>query len=442
MEHIQKKAAEIASFFLNNLSRFDKVYIVSHKDTDGITACALLYLTLTRFKKVETKIIPQIYLKTLDELKKEIGDNLVVFSDLGSSFCREISEKFRYYIILDHHPVKNCKENVLNPHLFGYNGAYDLSGAGAAYFFCKNLYPGIKKYSYLAIVGAIGDKQNDPFQNLNLEIIKEGKGIFERYGKNIFIENVEDDLRDGEYFSSLVNACGTLNKADLGLQVCIQNKEAIKEAKKIFEQYDEELNTALKHFLGNKDKIIEENKERSVYFIVSDMKRSLTGPLSTLLIKVFNDKPVIVISKRNNLKISARGTKKLVSQGLHLGEALKTAVSRKGEGGGHDIASGAVYNGKIEEFMEKVDFEIKKQFKKNFLIEGEIIINYEDEETAASTAEAVNVDNEKTLKATLIESYNNKNEFITLIKSENIGTFKNVIDDMLVCIKSSEIMKE
>jgi len=52
------------------------------------------------------------------------------------------------------------------------------------------------------------------------------------------------------------------------------------------------------------------------------------------------------------------------------------------------------------------------------------------------------VDNEKTLKATLIESYNNKNEFITLIKSENIGTFKNVIDDMLVCIKSSEIMKE
>ncbi|HHF09789.1 MAG TPA: hypothetical protein ENL32_01680 [Methanomicrobia archaeon] len=172
------------------------------------------------------------------------------------------------------------------------------------------------------------------------------------------------------------------------------------------------------------------------------MKRSLTGPLSTLLIKVFNDKPVIVISKRNNLKISARGTKKLVSQGLHLGEALKTAVSRKGEGGGHDIASGAVYNGKIEEFMEKVDFEIKKQFKKRFLIEGEIIINYEDEETAASTAEAVNVDNEKTLKATLIESYNNKNEFITLIKSENIGTFKNVIDDMLVCIKSSEIMKE
>lgn len=442
MENVQKKAAEIASFFLDNLSKFDKIYIVSHKDTDGITACALLYLTLSRFKKVETKIISQIYLKTLDELKKEVGDNLVVFSDLGSSFCKEISEKFKYYIILDHHPVKNCEGNVLNPHLFGYNGAYDLSGAGAAYLFCKNLYPEIKKYSHLAIVGAIGDKQNDPFQNLNLEIIKEGKGVFERYGKNIFIENVEDDLRDGEYFSSLVNACGTLNKEYLGLQVCIRNKEAIKKAKEIFKEYDKELNISLEYFLENKDNIIEENKERSAYFIVSDTKRSLTGPLSTLLIKVFNDKPVIVISKRNNLKISARGTKKLVSQGLHLGEALKTAVERKGEGGGHDIASGAVYNGKIEEFIEKVDFEIKKHFKKKFLIEGEITINYKNEKTAASAAEAIDIDNEKPLKATIVESYNNKNEFITLVKSENVGTFKNVIDDILVCIKSSEIMKE
>jgi single-stranded DNA-specific DHH superfamily exonuclease len=417
LENVQKKAAEIASFFLDNLSKFDKIYIVSHKDTDGITACALLYLTLSRFKKVETKIISQIYLKTLDELKKEVGDNLIVFSDLGSSFCKEISEKFKYYIILDHHPVKNCEGNVLNPHLFGYNGAYDLSGAGAAYLFCKNLYPEIKKYSHLAIVGAIGDKQNDPFQNLNLEIIKDGKGVFERYGKNIFIENVEDDLRDGEYFSSLVNACGTLNKEYLGLQVCIRNKEAIKKAKEIFKEYDKELNISLEYFLENKDKIIEENKERSAYFIVSDTKRSLTGPLSTLLIKVFNDKPVIVISKRNNLK-------------------------RKGEGGGHDIASGAVYNGKIEEFIEKVDFEIKKHFKKKFLIEGEITINYKNEKTAASAAEAIDIDNEKPLKATIVESYNNKNEFITLVKSENVGTFKNVIDDILVCIKSSEIMKE
>ncbi len=442
MENIQKKAAELASFFLNNLSKFDKIYIVSHKDTDGIAACALLYITLSRYKKVETRIVSQIYTETLNKLKKIVGDNLVVFSDLGSSFCEEIEEKFKYYIILDHHPVKNCKANILNPHLFGYNGAYDLSGSGAAYLFCKNLYPEIKKYSYLAILGAIGDKQNDPFQGLNLEIIKEGKGIFERYGKNIFIKNVEDDLKDGEYFSSLLNACGALDKENLGLQVCIQNKEAIKEAKKIYEKYDRELDRALKHFLENKDKIIEENRKRSAYFICTKTKRNLTGPLSTLLIKIFNDKPVIVISKKDNLKISARGTKELVSQGLHLGEALKIAVNGKGEGGGHDIASGAIYHGDAEEFIERLDFEIKKQLKKGFLIEGELMFDYENEKIASSVAEAIDVDNEKPLKATLIETYSNRNIFITKVKSESIGTFKNVIDDVLVCIKSAEIMKE
>jgi hypothetical protein len=349
---------------------------------------------------------------------------------------------FRYAIILDHHLPKNCTKNVLNPHLFGYNGAYDLSGAGAVYIFCRELYPEIKKYSYLAIVGAIGDKQNNPFQKLNLRIIDEGKEVFEVKGDNIHIKNIEEELRDGKYFSSLVNACGTLEREYLGLQVCIGNKEAIREAKDLAEAYEKKLNDAVTTILQNKEKILKENKERSAYFILSPAKRNLTGPLSTLLIDIFNDKPVIVISQRKSLKISARGTKKLIAEGLHLGNALKNAVGRKGEGGGHDIAAGAKYDGLLDEFIERVDFEIKKQIRESFLIEGEIIIRYNDEKTAASSAEALEIDNEKPLKATTVESYNDKERCVTLVKSESIGTFKNVVDDALVCIKSSELLKE
>ncbi|MEA1993238.1 MAG: KEOPS complex subunit Pcc1 [Euryarchaeota archaeon] len=439
---MQKKAAEISSFFRDNVSEFEKIYIISHNDTDGITACALLRITLSRFKEVEAKMLPQIYSATLEELKEEVGNNLIVFSDLGSSFCSEIAEKFKYSIILDHHPPKDCEGNVLNPHLFGYNGARDLSGAGAAYLFCKNLYPAIRQYSYLAIVGAIGDKQNEPFQGINLEILKDGKGVFVRNRDNIHIKNVKKDLMNGKYFSSLVNACGTLDKEDLGLQVCLQDEKAIKEAKKLFKTYNNELTEAVQEVLENKEEIVEENKSKSAYFIRSPLEREVTGPLSTLLIEEFNDKPVILISQKETLKVSARGTKELISQGLHLGKALKNAVGRKGEGGGHDIASGAKYHGETEEFIEKLDFEIKKQLGKQFLLDGELIILYDDGEKAASVAEAINVDNEEPLKTTTIESYNKKNEFRTHVRSENIGTFKNVIDDILVCIKSSEIIEE
>ncbi len=443
LERIYKRAEKIASFFLEHSSEFEKVYIVSHKDTDGIAAAALLQITFSQFKKVETKIVSQIYIDTLEELKEEVGDNLVVFSDLGSSFCTAINEKFPYAIILDHHPPEDCEDSyVLNPHLFGYNGAHDLSGAGAAYFFCRDLYPEIKEYSYLAIVGAIGDKQNNPFQGLNREIIKEGKGIFHEKDGNIIIDVLEGHLRDGEYFSSLLNACGTLNKTDLGLQACRGDEVAIKKAKKVLKQYYKEINSALRRIVKNKKKIIEENKNRSAYFIVSPAQVGLTGTLSTRLIDIFNDKPVIFISKKDALKVSVRGTKQLVSQGLHLGEALKNAVGIKGEGGGHDIAAGAKYHGDIEEFIERVDFEIKKQIGDSFLIEGDLTIVYEDGKKAASIAGAIDVDNEKPLKATMIESYSNENEFITRVQSESIGTFKNVFDDILVCVKSSETIEE
>lgn len=53
------------------------------------------------------------------------------------------------------------------------------------------------------------------------------------------------------------------------------------------------------------------------------------------------------------IKLSARGTKKLVEQGLNLGKILaESCAAVGGVGGGHNIAAGAtIPNGKLEEFL-------------------------------------------------------------------------------------------
>ncbi len=73
-----------------------------------------------------------------------------------------------------------------NPHLFGRDGSFELSGAGATYLVSKALDLKNKDLSALAIVGAIGDLQDRKFcelRGMNTEIVNDGKeaGVSEDY---------------------------------------------------------------------------------------------------------------------------------------------------------------------------------------------------------------------------------------------------------------------
>jgi len=62
-------------------------------------------------------------------------------------------------------------------------------------------------------------------------------------------------------------------------------------------------------------------------------------------------------------KVSARATKPLVAAGLDLAVALRTVASELGgDGGGHNIASGAtIPKGKEEKFLARVDEIVGEQ---------------------------------------------------------------------------------
>jgi single-stranded-DNA-specific exonuclease len=154
-----------------------KIHIVTHIDADGITAGAIASETLRRLgKEYSIECIKQLDEVTIRKLLDE-NHELVWFTDLGSGISTQYPEIKK--IITDHHecPPDSDTSFHLNPHLFGKDGSYELSGAGTTYLVSKALSQKNKDLSCLAIVGAIGDLQDRRFcelRGLNTEIVKDG----------------------------------------------------------------------------------------------------------------------------------------------------------------------------------------------------------------------------------------------------------------------------
>jgi len=177
------------------IEKHDFIRIYTHYDPDGISAGAIMAITLHRLGK-------QFHLRFLRGLNDPVEynrDDLVILEDMGSGYPDVVSEIDADVIIIDHHyPVGRIepkKELVhVNPHLAGLDGTYELSASGTAYV-VANVLEDNKDLIGLAIVGMIGDKQK--IVGGNAEIIKEGlrEGYIEEIrGLNLHSGKVKDVL--------------------------------------------------------------------------------------------------------------------------------------------------------------------------------------------------------------------------------------------------------
>ena len=174
LEELLKKAVE-------KFREMDEVRIVSHYDADGISAAAIvLAASLREGKKVHLSIVKQIRPELIDKLNSEGYENLL-FADLGSGHLSSVNElDMENIIILDHHNVSGEMQNgaQVNPHLVGM-GEDDVSGAGVAYLFARELSEDNKDLSSLAVVGAIGDIQEENWRmgGINEKILEEAEDV-------------------------------------------------------------------------------------------------------------------------------------------------------------------------------------------------------------------------------------------------------------------------
>jgi RecJ-like exonuclease len=149
----------------------------------------------------------------------------------------------------------------------------------------------------------------------------------------------------------------------LGIQVCFGDAKAIAEATKLRESHIDAILQAAA-LLEKKGFVTGDHIQ---YFV--SPSPDLSSDLCGLAMQWMADRsrPTFALSQKGGeVRISARGTKKLVQKGLDLGAAMKEAAgSVGGVGGGHDIASGGkIAQGKEDAFLAALDKVVGTQLKK------------------------------------------------------------------------------
>ncbi len=177
-------------------------------------------------------------------------------------------------------------------------------------------------------------------------------------------------LRDAREFSVVLNGTGRMEKAGLGVAICLGDRgAALEHAEAVLEEYRRSITTYLSWLAEEPDRIEELG---SIYvvrggdFVNEKIIGTLSSILSTSLPKA--EKPVIAyatVADDNVVKVSARTLPMLTRKGLDLGETMRVAAERfDGKGGGHDIAAGAqVSIEDAEAFVKLVDELIKKRME-------------------------------------------------------------------------------
>lgn len=156
----------------------------------------------------------------------------------------------------------------------------------------------------------------------------------------------------------LLNACGNRDVPGLGLTLCLRNSEALSEARKLAWEYKAHI---LKEILLLKE--LHRELKNIRYLMLKDMEAgSVVAGLGIRYL--FTDRPLLTLNHKDDIvKVSARGNKLLVAEGLDLSLALrKGAESVGGVGGGHNVASGAsIPPGSEDKFLAVIDEIVGQQ---------------------------------------------------------------------------------
>lgn len=182
MPHLSELAGQAASEIRKHIAENNTIRCVSHYDADGIASMGVIYRALVR----EGADVHASIVKRLDDEIEKIAatkPEIVIFTDLGSGqidLLEQILLPETSVIVVDHHKLERTTAPGLihvNPHLAQANGAREISGAGVAYFVSKSLSEENKELADLAIVGAVGDRQDSAgyLEGLNRQILKEGQ---------------------------------------------------------------------------------------------------------------------------------------------------------------------------------------------------------------------------------------------------------------------------
>ncbi len=461
---------KVAAEAFKKIDKKEVIRVISHLDADGISACAIMIKLLNNDnRKYSISIVQQLNKSVLSQLAAE-PYNCFIFTDIGSGVLSDIKKllKDKKVFILDHHSIEEANDFkdlvFVNPHIYGIDGGKEISGAGVVFKFACTVDKSMEELAHIAIVGAIGDLQEqNGFLRLNEEILQiaiaknkikvvKGLRIFGSQTKpihkaleyctdpyipgvsgsesgaiqflyqigiepknssgwkkivnldeedmkklvtgiimkrlneakpedvlgNIYIltnEVEESPTRDAKEFATLLNACGRLGRASLGIGACLGDKKIKQQAIRSLGDYKKEIVNALNWY--NENKFTDDIYWGAGFVIINakaNVMSTMIGTLASILSKsnlMTNNTFILSMAQSldGNTKVSLRTTNNLNGT-LDLKKIIEEIINGIGdsESGGHQNAAGAV----IPTDKEEMFIETAKEVLGKYAIEEKV----------------------------------------------------------------------
>ena len=261
------------------------------------------------------------------------------------------------------HPIHKALAYTTNPYIPGLSGEEDKCLA-----FVTNLGIEVKRQDKWR---AVNDLSGEEKQLLFSELVKytASKRLPEKVALSLLgtaytlvQEERGTSLRDGREYASLLNACGRMGKAGLGVAIGFGNRASLlDEVMKVFGGYKKALSEYLE-WLEKTPRRIE--RLQNIYVIDGSgvIDELMLSTVTSILVssgRFDEPRPVIALAnaREGTVKVSGRLPEDLREISLNLGSIFHEASGLcKGIGGGHDVAAGAqVPSGREMEFTRFVD---------------------------------------------------------------------------------------
>ena len=140
------------------------IHVTTHIDCDGITSGAIMTKALMRQQaRCSVSTAKDFGPHQTVRLKKS-GRDLHIITDLGGGSAKEIDEALAdKWFVLDHHQIPEEEYDnprVINAWKYGMDGGTEICGGGMAYLAARKMDEKNADLSALAIVSALGDRQD------------------------------------------------------------------------------------------------------------------------------------------------------------------------------------------------------------------------------------------------------------------------------------------
>ncbi len=151
------------------------IFILTHIDCDGLSSGSIITKALIRAgAKCTVRTTKELNKSIISNLRKNSRD-VHIITDLGGGFAKDLDENLGDdWLVLDHHEISKEEydnERVINAWKYKIDGGLEISAGGMAYLAATSLDDRNVDLSAIAVVSALGDRQDQGEKNLLLEKI-------------------------------------------------------------------------------------------------------------------------------------------------------------------------------------------------------------------------------------------------------------------------------